>query len=577
MRNLLINILFFSILFTSCTPTNPIDEVGATVQITTPALTLPIVFPEQDSIQIDAVLASSKGLYKMFVYRVDNGVETQILESRISGSSYTFSQKLELWDTTTSFRVENMDASSKKVSASYVITITPATWVAQLGKVFPQAEGCGQYTTGGRLGKVIYVTTTADNTAQGSLRWALAQSGKRTIVFKIGGTISLMSPIIIRNGDVTIAGQTALGGGITIKDYTVEVAASNVIIQFVRFRMGDVTKTADDALWGRRNKNILIDHCTMSWSTDECASFYDNENFTMQWCLISESLRNSVHDKGSHGYGGIWGGQKASFHHNLLAHHDSRNPRFCGSRYTNRPDLEKVDFRNNVIYNWRSNSVYAGEGGSYNMVNNYYKPGPATIARGGSQLYRILQPYPDSGELQIQPAGVWGVFYVNGNYIDGNASVTADNWDGGIQPSVGSKPLSELKSDTEFSFATGTVTTQTAQDAYLSVLLYAGASKVRDAVDTRIINEVQNGTYTYSGSNGSVNGIIDSQADVGGWPIFLGGVVPIDTDGDGMPDVWEDVNGLNKYDASDRHYNTVNAARTNLETYLNSLVEDLYP
>lgn len=455
-----------------------------------------------------------------------------------------------------------------------IFTVVSAFGQGQL-PAFPGAEGYGRFTTGGRGGKVIYVTNLNDDNNPGSLRYALNQSGPRMILFKISGTIQLKSKLTITKGDVTIAGQSAPGDGICLRDYSVENQADNVIIRFVRFRMGDETKQQDDAFWGRNRSNIIIDHCTMSWSTDECGSFYDNTNFTMQWCILSESLRNSVHDKGSHGYGGIWGGKNATFHHNLLADHDSRNPRFCGSRYSNRPDLEMVDFRNNLIYNWGSNSAYAAEGGSYNLVNNYYKAGPATSS---SSKTRIIQPYPDDG-TNNQPAGTYGKFYITGNYVSGSTTVTSDNWLG-VTPHPNFSlysPLitvTDLKSAREFSISN--VTTHSAETAYLKILDYAGASLVRDAVDMRIIRDVTNGTTTFlSGGNGSTNGIIDTQTAVGGWPDLKSTPAPADTDADGMPDTWEDANGLNKSNPSDAQSTNVDGKYPNVEAYLNSLVASI--
>jgi len=437
---------------------------------------------------------------------------------------------------------------------------------------FPGADGFGKYTSGGRGGKVIYVTNLNDDTNPGSLRNALNQSGARVILFKISGTIQLKSKLSITKGDVTIAGQTAPGDGITLRDYSVENQADNVIVRFLRFRMGDGAKQQDDAFWGRNHKNIIIDHCTMSWSTDECASFYDNTNFTMQWCMLSESLRNSVHDKGAHGYGGIWGGKNASFHHNLLADHDSRNPRFCGSRYSNQPGLELVDFRNNVIYNWNGNSSYAAEGGSYNLVNNYYKAGPATAS---SKRSRIIQPYPDDGS-NSQPAGTYGKFYVSGNVVTASPIVTNDNWQG-VNPYSSftiyfpNFTINDLKSLAEFPVVN--VTTHSAQTVYQKVLDYAGASLVRDTVDRRIIHDVSTGTATFpDGGNGSVNGIIDTQSAVGGWPVLNSLPAPADSDSDGMPDAWEDANGLKKNDPCDNQLISLDGKYPNLEVYLNSLI-----
>ena len=250
---------------------------------------------------------------------------------------------------------------------------------------FPGADGYGRYTKGGRGGSVYYVTTLEDGNVPGTLRYAVENLSNVTVLFKVSGTIHLNKQLNISKPNITIAGQSAPGDGICLADYPVMVNANNIIVRYLRFRMGDEKVTVDeaegaDAFGGRFCHNVIIDHCSISWCTDECASFYANYDFTMQWCIISESLRMSKHPKQAHGYGAIWGGLGASYYHNMIIHHDSRTPRF-GSGNVMPLEDHKTDMRNNVIYDWGSNSTYGGEGGWFNVVNNYYKPGPSSKDR----------------------------------------------------------------------------------------------------------------------------------------------------------------------------------------------------
>ena len=447
---------------------------------------------------------------------------------------------------------------------------------------FPGAEGGGMYTTGGRGGKVIHVTTLADS-GTGSLRAALSESGARTIVFDVAGIIELNSTLKISAGDVTIAGQTAPGDGICIKNFATRVDADNVIIRFVRFRMGDEKKTEDDAIWGRYRKNIILDHCSMSWSTDECASFYANINFTMQWCILTESLCNSVHGKGKHGYGGIWGGKNASFHHNLLANHLSRNPRIDHPQiYDNYVSTHRgnVDVRCNAIYNWGDNHTYGGEDGWFNIVNNYYKPGPASSDR---KYFVDAYGYYDKDGKRY--ADKYPELYLAGNHNTKNSLLndkTGVYWHNGSSwgnyETLKSAPhtISGPASETVY------VTTHSAADAFAKVCSSAGASLKRDAVDARATGDAQSGKATYAdGGNGSKNGIVDTQSAVGGWPSYTADAAALakvtDTDKDGMPDWFEDQFGLKKADASDGNTKTLDhmGRYTNLEMYLHYLVKDI--
>lgn len=431
---------------------------------------------------------------------------------------------------------------------------------------FPGAEGGGKFTTGGRGGVVMHVTTLEDTrdktTGQpvlGTLRHAVQMDGTRTVVFDVAGTINLTSQLDIASGNLTIAGQTAPGDGICIAGYPVVVKTSNVIMRFLRFRMGDQNKVEGDALSINDRKNIIIDHCSFSWSTDECVSCYGNTNFTLQYCFITESLRKSVHVKGNHGYGGIWGGTNASFHHNLLAHHDSRNPRFDHS-YVNNKCFGPIDYVNNVVYNWGGNSTYGGEGYTQarkiNMVNNYYKYGPAT-----SKKTRLVDPTVSCSYCSDGHTLIPGLFFLSGNYMYGSADVTNDNWKGSTQTGSNVKATSRWTED-----LTALDNEQTAEQAYETVLAKAGCSLRRDAVDTRVANEVRNGGGK----------LVNSPDEAGGYPKLESATAPVDTDHDGMPDDWENANGLDRLSPNDGKLNTIDQNYTNLEVYLNSLVQNLF-
>ncbi len=469
-----------------------------------------------------------------------------------------FKSALDSLQPETTYYVRAYAANSD--STAYGSEISFKTLAPQL-LAFPGAEGFGRFTTGGRGGRVLEVTNLNDDNNPGSFRWAVSQSYPRIIVFEVSGTIMLQSDLNINYGNLTIAGQTAPGDGICIANHTVECKASNVIVRYMRFRLGDLTKEADDSFWGRDQSNIILDHCSLSWAIDEDGSWYDNKNFTMQWCMYSESLYHSYHPKGDHGYGGIWGGMGATFHHNLLADNSSRNPRFNGARYNSTHSTEIVDFRNNVIFNWGFNSSYGGESGNQNMINNYYLPGPATST--GSASHRIVQPYDTYG----QPYGKW---YLSGNYMAGDTAVTDNNWNGGVQPENG-QPLDSLKLDAPVPVAP--VTTQSAQDAFQSVLASAGCSfPTRDSADMRVINEIKTGQAPFGATyNGGLKGIIDSQNDVGGWPTLISLPAPLDSDHDGMPDSWETAHGLNPADSSDARQVGPDGY-TMIEEYINGLV-----
>lgn len=500
---------------------------------------------------------------------------------------------------------------------------------------FPGAEGHGRYVTGGRGGEIIHVTNLNDS-GPGSLREALKSTKPKTIVFDVSGYIDLRSQLNV-SSNTTIAGQTAPEGGITLRYYTLYFGnCDNVIVRFIRSRRSQVKDVNDgaDATWGRNRKGIILDHCSFSWSIDEVASFYDNRDFTMQWCNVTEGLANPGHSKGAHSYGGIWGGKNASFHHNFIAHVQNRAPRFNGARYawdgydktlySSTVDAERVDFRNCVMYNWGTGSAcYGGPGGGYiNIVNNYYKAGPGTKNKTTVTQVTVAT----SGNADKKHPELYGYssrYFINGNYVTAASSPDNYDWkgvkyDGGLlskdnekyikdaahlfgdkveYTNIGTVDCVRLNLDSQID--PGIVTTHEATVAYAKLLENSGASLYRDAADIRYAEEARTGTVTFNGDvayvdkNGKVyatsntKGILDFINDPAGeenpktasFPTLPSNVRPdgFDSDGDGIPDAWETANGLNPDDASDGKLFTLDSKGwyDNFEVYLSSLVEHI--
>lgn len=441
---------------------------------------------------------------------------------------------------------------------------------------FPGAEGHGRFVTGGRGGKIYHVTNLNDS-GTGSFREAV-KSGNRIIVFDVAGVIALKSDLKIAD-NITILGQTAPSPGITLRYYTVQPGSNN-IIRFIRIRRGQEKDINDgaDASWQRNKTGIIFDHCSFSWSIDEVASFYDNNNFTMQWCTVAESLTNPGHSKGAHGYGGIWGGKLASFHHNFVAHLMNRGPRFNGARYgwtgytdnkeystyqwQNTVQAENVDFRNCVMYNAQGTCYGGPGGGQINIVNNYYKAGPSHSLKGttlnglkvdvstgkerGSQdriTLVTLSTQSNSDKNHPELYDMTSRYYINGNTTETtkgqkteNKDWTGISYDNGIpslngeyyspdvnnfygdavaHTTISGKSCVKIKMDEPA--PTGQVTTHSAAEAYEKVLAYVGASLYRDEIDARYMEEAKTGTATYKGSITNSPGIIDKVSDVNGY------------------------------------------------------------
>lgn len=502
-----------------------------------------------------------------------------------------------------------------KFLLTIAISFTASFAMAQ-APAFPGAEGHGRYVTGGRGGNIVHVTNLNDS-GTGSLRSAVSSSN-RIVVFDVGGIIELKSDLTIKD-NVTILGQTAPYPGITLRYYTVRPNGNNIIMRFIRIRRGEEKNVNDgaDATWARNFTGMILDHCSFSWSIDEIASFYDNRNFTMQWCTIGEALANPGHSKGEHSYGGIWGGKDASFHHNFLCHMQNRVPRFCGARYNwsgydktkyaNAIQAEIVDFRNCVMYNWgNGNGCYGGTGGgNINIVNNYYKAGPATANKTRVTQISVATSSNAEGSPFI---GYCARYHINGNYVTAANTPESYDWQGVIYDSGTSTINGEkycpdanhmygenvtyvkdgngvdcvsIKLDEPVT--TGEITTHTAQTAYEKVLANVGASLYRDAVDARYMQEAANGTTTYIGSATKTGdgkaiqhrpGIIDFVKDQGEYVLeSTKHSADYDADDDGIADAWEQANGGDL----DPKAKTLDPKGfyTNLEVFANSLVEDI--
>ena len=463
----------------------------------------------------------------------------------------------------------------QKVFTLLAASLISAASMAQ-APAFPGAEGHGRYVTGGRGGKIVHVTNLNDS-GTGSFREAV-KSGKRIIVFDVAGVIALKSDLKFAD-NITILGQTAPSPGITLRYYTVQPGSNN-IIRFLRIRRGQEKDINDgaDASWQRNKTGIIYDHCSLSWSIDEVASFYDNNNFTMQWCTVAESLTNPGHSKGAHGYGGIWGGKLASFHHNFIAHVMNRGPRFNGARYgwtgytsnkeystykwQNAVQAENVDFRNCVMYNAQGTCYGGPGGGQINIVNNYYKAGPSHSLKGttlnglkvdvstgkerGSQdriTLVTLSTQSNSDKNHPELYDMTSRYYINGNTTEttkGSKTTNKDwkgvSYDKGVpslngeyyspdannyygdavaHTTISGKSCVKIKMDEPA--PTGQVTTHSAAEAYEKVLAYVGASLYRDEIDARYMEEAKTGTATYKGSITKSPGIIDKVADVNGY------------------------------------------------------------
>ncbi len=447
---------------------------------------------------------------------------------------------------------------TKKIRGLAIVLVFTGFWLGLAGgpttalargesravPAFPGAEGFGATTMGGRGGRVIFVTNLED-AGPGTFRAACEADGPRTIIFRVSGLITLTQPIVIKNPFVTIAGQTAPGDGICLRNYTFIIATHDVVVRHLRSRLGDVSgQEADSITLAAGAENVILDHCSASWSVDEALSLAGNvSNVTVQWCLIAEGLNHSKHTKGAHGYGSLSRANGAvSWHHNLWAHNNARNPRL-GDNY-GRPPYPTFDVRNNVIYDFGEIASGLTQGVlKVNYVGNYIRPGPSSKA---------TTPIRVGGPSDLN-------FYIRDNLFEGNGAATADNSLFFDPVMINGKRQVQTVAEP---FKAQPVTTVSAQSAYEAVLRLVGATLPRrDSVDARIVNEVRQ-------RKGS---IIDSQEQVGSWPALRSKAAPVDSDDDGMPDSWERSRRLNPHNPADGARDKDGDGYSNLEEYLNGI------
>lgn len=490
--------------------------------------------------------------------------------------------------------------SAVPICSNFILQAVAQTTESVKVPAFDGAEGGGMWTSGARAAEnpEVYHVTNLNDSGEGSFRDAVSK-GNRFVVFDVGGNIKLKTPISSKNvSNLTILGQTAPGGGISIEGEQVYFStSSNIIMRYLRIRMASTTREQSTIVF-RDCDNIMVDHCSFSWSVDQCADLYGVKNATIQWCIVSEALHHSVHSEGAHSMGAMWGGINMTAHHNLLASNHSRNPMIptgaSTTTYYNASDTDSiVNIRNNVIYNWGGEGYGAQNGTRVNFIGNYYRPGPGTRESSKKLMFNIMGTH-DSSKSLPENGGTCGggkgrrgwsaVMYLEDNYMEGADEVNADNWKGiKIDSTVGSwdgayikcKDITDgiyvdgvLRPNNEY-LSEYPIITQKPQSAYSEILKYAGASDRRDSIDTRVINDVINKTAPTGKISGL--GFIDSPDDVGGFITLDGGVKPLDTDNDGLPDEWEEKNGLDKTNPTDAI--TINAdGYTMLEEYGEELI-----